>query len=180
MNLNPEQQKAVNQISWPVLIMAWAWSWKTATVTARVENMIKNNNISPSNILAVTFTNKAAKEMKERIAKALWLEVERHYYKSSRLPLIWTFHSIWIMFLKEIINSNEYWEQATIATWIKKDFVIYDESDKLSLLKTIVRDELKFDEKQFPAKSFIYYISNAKNALITPKGYESRFWWYIN
>lgn len=161
MNLNPEQEKAKNQIDWPLLILAWAWSWKTATLTARIEHMIASW-INPANILAVTFTNKAAKEMKHRVSKVLNIEYQVSPYKNRRLPMIGTFHSIWVYILKEKIET----------IWMNKDFVIYDESDKLSVIKSIIKDEMWLDEKKYPPRSIASYISNAKNALISAQKYE--------
>lgn len=162
MNLNPEQEKAKNKIEGPVLIIAWAWSWKTATLTARIEYMIKEKWIIPSEILAVTFTNKAAREMKERVGKTLWVEYQVSPYKNRWLPLVWTFHSIWVFILKEKIHT----------IWFGKDFVIYDESDKLSVIKWIIKEDLKLDEKKYPPRSIASFISNAKNALISAKMYD--------
>ena len=189
MNLNPEQEKAKNKIEGPLLIIAWAWSWKTATLTARVEYMINPNNeinISPWNILLVTFTNKASSELVKRV---LWVmnliqwdftyqEYKREVIKfilwkktdfnsdkerkNLRFPRIWTFHSIWLIILKEKIDT----------IWFGKDFVIYDESDKLSIIKWIIKDDLWLDEKKYPARSIASFISNAKNALITASKYE--------
>lgn len=161
MNLNPEQEKAKNQIDWPLLILAWAWSWKTATLTARIEHMIASW-INPANILAVTFTNKAAKEMKHRVSKVLGVEYQVSPYKNRNLPMIGTFHSIWVYILKEKIET----------IWMNKDFVIYDESDKLSVIKSIIKDEMWLDEKKYPPRSIASYISNAKNALISAQKYE--------
>lgn len=161
MPLNEEQEKAKNQISWPLLILAWAWSWKTSTLTARIEHMIKSW-ISPSSILAVTFTNKAAREMKHRVSKLLWVEYQVSPYKNRWLPMVWTFHSIWVYILKEKIE--------TIG--MSRDFVIYDESDKLSVIKSIIKDELGLDEKKYPPRSIASFISNAKNALISAQKYE--------
>lgn len=169
MHINEKQEEAKNTIDWPLLIIAWAWSWKTATLTARVEYMIKEKNINPENILMVTFTNKAWKEMRERVAKRLWVEAWNNIYRNRNLPLIWTFHSLWVFFLKETLAN---FDSEFLNIWLKKDFVIYDESDKLSVLKWIIKDELKLDEKQYPARTIWSYISNAKSALITPKWYE--------
>ena len=72
MPLNPKQEEAKNLIDWPLLIIAWAWSWKTATLTARVEYMIREKQIKAGNIMMVTFTNKAAREMKIRIADTMY------------------------------------------------------------------------------------------------------------
>lgn len=169
MQLNPKQLEACHTINWPLLIIAWAWSWKTATLTSRVEYMIKEKNIPASNIACVTFTNKAAKEMRERIWKKLWVEIGNNIYKNRNFPLIWTFHSIWIFILKEVLNL--FWDLFE-NIWIKKDFVIYDETDKLSVLKSIIKDDLWLEEKTYPARQIAFYISNAKNSLVTAKWYE--------
>lgn len=161
MNLNPEQEKAKNQIEWPLLILAWAWSWKTATLTARIEHMIQSG-VSSNSVLAVTFTNKAAKEMKHRVSKVLGVDYQVSPYKNRNLPMIGTFHSIWVYILKEKIET----------IWMNKDFVIYDESDKLSVIKSIIKDEMWLDEKKYPPRSIASYISNAKNALISAQKYE--------
>lgn len=162
MHLNDKQKEAVEQIDWPLLIIAGAWSWKTATLTARVQNMIQNHGISPQKILCVTFTNKAAREMKERIAKSLWLDTTNiNTYRNSRqLPFIGTFHSFWVAVLKEFIEVLGY----------KKDFVIYDSSDSLSLVKNIAK-EMQLEEKEYPPRKIHSYISNAKNSLISPAQY---------
>jgi len=174
MQLNPKQAEARNKIEWPLLIIAWAGSWKTATLVARVEYMIREKNITPSSILMVTFTNKAAKEMRERVAKMLNINPPRNIYVWWNFPLIWTFHSIWIFFLKNCLDpsKNKYYNEITEKIGLKKDFVIYDESDKMSVLKHIIKNDLKLDEKEYPAKQVAFYISNAKNALISAKEYE--------
>lgn len=175
MNLNEKQLEAVNIIEWPLLIIAWAGSGKTATLTQRVGEMIQKHQIAPRNILCVTFTNKAAREMKERIAHKLDINIEGNNFRnSSRLPYIGTFHSFWVQTIKEVtkLNAEEENEQARIDIGIKKDFIIYDASDSLSLLKQICREK-SIEEKEFPARKIQTYISNAKNSLIWPKEYES-------
>jgi len=169
MQLNPKQEEAKNKVEWPLLIIAWAWSWKTATLTERVQYMIKEKNIDPFNIMMVTFTNKAASEMRERVAKTLWIEAPRNIYSRWNFPLVGTFHSIWIFILKDVL-SRYLSEELQIG--LKKDFVIYDEQDKLSVLKSILKNRLNVDEKEFPARQVAFYISNAKNSLITAKWYE--------
>lgn len=171
MQANPKQQEAIEKINWPLLIIAWAGSWKTATLTKRVENMIKNHDIDPASILMVTFTNKAANEMRERVAQNLWVQTPKNIYQNRNFPLIWTFHSIWIFFLKEMLKSS-YWDEIAEKINLKKDFVIIDEQDKISILKSILKTKLNLDEKEFPPKQISFYISNAKNALITAKSYE--------
>lgn len=170
MNLNEKQEIAKNTIEWPLLIIAWAWSGKTATLTSRVEYMIKEKWIDPKSLLCVTFTNKAAREMRERIWKKLWVEIDNNIYRQRNLPLIWTFHSIWVFFLKEILNRYD-----LSKTWVtlKKDFLIYSEEDKLKVLKDILVNDLKLDEKQFKARQIAYYISEAKNSFLTAKDYSS-------
>ena len=170
MQLNPKQQEARDKIEWPLLIIAWAWSGKTATLTARVEYMIKEKAIAASSILMVTFTNKAAREMRERVWKVLGVEVGHNMYKNRHaIPLIGTFHSLGIFMLKEVLWR---YDSEQLNIWLKKDFVIYDESDKLSVLKSILKNQLNVDEKEFPARQVAFYISNAKNALISAKNYE--------
>lgn len=173
MKPNPKQQEAIEKINGPLLIIAWAGSWKTATLTARVESMIKDKEISPLSILMVTFTNKAANEMKQRVAQTLDIVVPRTLFSGKNFPTIWTFHSIWIYFLKTLLNpSHSLYEEISENIWLRKDFVIYDESDKISVLKSIIKTELNLDEKEFPARQIAFYISNAKNSLITAKSYE--------
>lgn len=170
MNLNPKQEEAKNKVEWPLLIIAWAGSWKTATLTARVQYMIKEKWINPTEIMMVTFTNKAASEMRERVAKTLWVEAPRSVYTRNSFPLIWTFHSIWIFVLKDVLSR---YLSEELGIWLKKDFVIYDESDKLSVLKSILKNKFNLDEKEFPSRQIAFFISNAKNNLITAKWYES-------
>ena len=171
MNLNEKQEIAKNHINWPLLIIAGAWSWKTATLIARVEYMITQKNIDPKSILMVTFTNKAAAEMKERLAKTLWVQAPRNHYVTWNFPIIGTFHSIGIYILKEVLSSNIS-EEVSNVIGLKKDFIIYDESDKQSVIKALIKQE-KYDEKEFPFRTIGSYISNAKSELITPKQYES-------
>jgi len=180
MNLNPKQEEAKNKIDWPLLIIAWAGSWKTATLTARVEYMISEKNISPESILMVTFTNKAAWEMKERVAKVLNTNAPRSLFASRNFPSVATFHSIWIFMLKTFLSpthpnlwdSNNYYEEICEHLALRKDFVIYDEADKMSLLRWIIKEDLQLDIKEFPPRQIAFYISNAKNALVNAKQYE--------
>ncbi len=178
LQLNPKQEQAKNKIDWPLLIIAGAGSGKTATLTARVEYMISEKNISPESILMVTFTNKAAGEMKQRVAKVLNKNAPRSLFASRGFPSVGTFHSIWIYMLKTFLNPNNnllwanYYEEICDNLWLRKDFVIYDESDKMSLLKSILKNNLQLDAKEFPPRQVAFYISNAKNALINAKQYE--------
>ena len=175
IQLNSEQEIAKKHIDGPLLIIAGAGSGKTATLTARVWYMIEEQGIVPSNIMMVTFTNKAATEMRERVAKMLWVDTPRNLFSNSNFPTIGTFHSIWIMILKQslkspLLNSPLSWEGEGLG--VRSDFVIYDESDKTSVLKGIVKNDLHLDEKQYKPRQIWAYISNAKSKLITPIGYE--------
>ena len=178
LKLNLKQEEAKNKIDWPLLIIAWAGSWKTATLTARVEYMISEKNITPESILMVTFTNKAAWEMKERVAKILNKQAPRSLFASRWFPSVGTFHSIWIYMLKTFLNpecnllGSNYYEEICNNLWLRKDFVIYDESDKMSLIKSILKNDLQLDVKEFSPRQVAFYISNAKNALISAKQYE--------
>ena len=169
MQLNKKQEEAKNKIEWPLLIIAGAGSWKTATLTARVEYMIREKGIDPNSIFMVTFTNKAAKEMRKRVSETLWIEAPRSIYYRNNFPLIWTFHSIWIYILKEVLSN---FDSVQLWIWLKKDFVIYDESDKLSVIKSILKNKLNLEEKEFPSRQIWSYISNAKNSLISASSYE--------
>lgn len=173
MQLNPEQQKAVSQIEWPLLILAGAGSGKTATLTARIAHMIGAGNIPPSSILALTFTNKAAGEMKERVSKVLGVEYRKNMFQNQHLPYLGTFHSFGIFILKQVL-SDIFPVQASQSEIIglKKDFLIYDESDKISLMKQIIKDELWLIEKEYPARQIAYYISDAKNKSLSPEEYS--------
>ena len=170
MQLNPKQLEAKNHIDWPLLIIAWAGSGKTATLTQRVQYMIEEKWIHPSEILAVTFTNKAAKEMRERIGKNLGIEIGNNPYRTRGLPFIGTFHGMWIFFLKE--TMNRFADDENLNIWIKKDFIIYDASDTLSILKGIAK-EMNMDEKEYPSRKIQSYISNAKSKLYTPASYQA-------
>lgn len=160
--LNSEQQKAVNHIDWPLLILAWAWAGKTHTLTERVKYMVKEKGIDPNAILCVTFTNKAAKEMKERVAKSLDFDIEKTgFYKYWNFPIIGTFHSIWVYFLRLFIDKIGY----------EKNFTILDEDDKLKIIKEIC-DEKWINPKEINPRSITYSISQAKNLWINAKSYS--------
>lgn len=99
--LNPQQQEAVHTIDGPLLINAGAGSGKTHTLTERVAYMIKEKHIEPRTIMCVTFTNKAAKEMRERMASRLDVQVESiNPFREHRIPMVGTFHSIASFFLR--------------------------------------------------------------------------------
>ena len=119
--LNKEQEKAVNHIDGPMLVLAGAGSGKTKVLTSRIANLI-DNGISPYNILAITFTNKAAKEMKERVYKLIG--------NAANSIQISTFHSLGLKILKENYNLLGY----------ERNFTIIDSDDVITIIKKILKD----------------------------------------
>ncbi len=162
-NLNPAQQEAVLTIDWPLLINAWAGSGKTHTITERVVHMIQERGIDPRSIFCVTFTNKAAKEMRDRIGKRLNIDMNRvNPFRESRLPTIGTFHSVASFFLRMFIDRLGY----------GKDFVIYDADDCVRLVKDIMKRQ-HIDEKEFNPRGIQGMISGAKGKWLTPNEYSA-------
>lgn len=156
MGLNAEQARAVTTTEGPLLIQAGAGSGKTKTLTHRIAYIIATRKATPYNILAVTFTNKAAKEMRERIAHLLGEDAQNR----SFMPFMGTFHSICVRLLRQ---DGEH-------IGIPKNFVIFDESDRTSAVKQASR-QLSIDEKAFPARAIGNLISSAKNNLVSPAEY---------
>lgn len=163
--LNDRQKQVVEHIDGPLLVVAGAGAGKTKALTHRIANLM-GNGVSPYNILAVTFTNKAAMEMKSRVAKLLDLSlgnVRTPMFHSSHFPVIGTFHSICIQILRQYIAHIE----------MDPKFTIYDSMDQLTLVKRVMKS-LNMDDKKFKPKVVLAHISNAKNELIDYKTYESR------
>ncbi|MDD2487663.1 MAG: 3'-5' exonuclease [Candidatus Gracilibacteria bacterium] len=161
--LNTEQEKAVRHIEGPLLILAGAGAGKTHTLTQRVAYLIKDIGIKPESVLCVTFTNKASKEMKERIGSFLGVETEKmSFYKTRNFPLIGTFHSIGVYFLRLFIDKIGY----------EKNFIIYDEDDKIKLVKDILEAK-NIDTKEFPARKVAYAIGGAKNLGVNAMVYSA-------
>jgi ATP-dependent DNA helicase UvrD/PcrA len=154
--LNPEQRRAVETTEGPLLIQAGAGSGKTKTLTHRVAYLIASGKASPYNILAVTFTNKAAKEMRERVAALLGENAGNRGF----MPYMGTFHGICVRLLRQ---DGE-------AVGIPRSFVIFDESDRQAAVKQVSK-RLMIDEKTFPARVLSGLISSAKNELMTPEEY---------
>ena len=152
--LNPEQRRAVETTKGPLLIQAGAGSGKTKTLTHRIAYIIAQNKATPFNILAVTFTNKAAKEMRERVATLLGQSAENRGF----MPYMGTFHSICVRLLRQ---DGEH-------IGIPRSFVIFDESDRQAAVKQASK-QLKIDEKTFPARVLGGIISSAKNDMTTPE-----------
>jgi DNA helicase-2/ATP-dependent DNA helicase PcrA len=150
--LNPQQAEAVTHAGGPLLVVAGAGSGKTRVLTRRIAYLMSRRNVAPYQILAITFTNKAAGEMKERvaelvgpIAKSMWVS---------------TFHSACVRILRQ--------EAARLG--YSNSFSIYDSADSQRLI-TIVAKELNLDPKRYPARQFQSMISNAKNELMGPQDY---------
>lgn len=154
--LNPEQQRAVITTEGPLLIQAGAGSGKTKTLTHRIAYLIAARKATPYSILAVTFTNKAAREMRERVANLLGQSADDRRF----MPWMGTFHSICVRLLRQ---DGEY-------IGIPHSYVIFDETDRLSTVKRICK-ELHIDEKAFPPRTISSYISSAKNDMVGPDEY---------
>lgn len=146
-NLNPEQKKAVVHENGPLLILAGAGSGKTRVLTRRIAYLIKEYGVSPWNILALTFTNKAAREMRERVDELIEEGAEN----------IWvsTFHSACVKMLRRFIDKIGY----------DRSFNIYDTDDTKAVVKQVLK-ALNIDNKKFPEKTCLNIISNAKNDFI--------------
>lgn len=152
--LNDRQKEAVLYGDGPLLILAGAGSGKTSVLTKRVAYLIKERNVSPSNIVAITFTNKAAKEMKERIIK----EVGKEGYDIQ----ISTFHSFGLRIIKENYEKLGY----------EKNFTIIDSDDSLTVVKKILKD-MGIDYARFNPKFIKNQISSCKNEMVTPEKYQN-------
>lgn len=152
--LNDRQKEAVLYGDGPLLILAGAGSGKTSVLTKRVAYLIKERNVSPSNIVAITFTNKAAKEMKERIIK----EVGKEGYDIQ----ISTFHSFGLRIIKENYEKLGY----------EKNFTIIDSDDSLTVVKKILK-EMGIDYARFNPKFIKNQISSCKNEMVTPEKYKN-------
>ncbi len=155
--LNPEQQRAVKTTEGPLLIQAGAGSGKTKTLTHRVAYLIAGKKATPYNILAVTFTNKAAREMRDRVAKLLGEKADNRGF----MPFMGTFHGICVRLLRQ---DGE-------AIGIPRSFVIFDETDRQAAVKQVSK-QLMIDEKAFPARVLSSLISSAKNEMISPAEYS--------
>lgn len=155
-DLNPDQQEAVRHTEGPVLILAGAGSGKTKVITYRVAYLIVEKHISPDKILMVTFTNKAANEMKDRIRKLL----SSFYELSTKLPYAGTFHSLCAKILRKYAPF----------VGLSGHFVIYDEADQLDAIKDVMK-RLDISAKNFKPGSILHAISQAKNELIGPLEY---------
>jgi len=155
MQLNNEQQKAVLHVDGPLLILAGAGSGKTRVLTNRIARLISECNVSPWNILAITFTNKAADEMRERIDDLVGLGSES----------IWvaTFHSTCVRILRRFIDRIGY----------DTNFTIYDADDQKNVMKEIIKRR-KIDTKMYKERFFLNAISSAKDELVSPEAFKEQ------
>ncbi|MGI9666366.1 MAG: ATP-dependent helicase, partial [Acidimicrobiia bacterium] len=153
--LNSTQREAVAATDGPVLVMAGAGSGKTRVLTYRIAHLVRDLNVSPYEILAITFTNKAAGEMKERVERLVGL-VARDMWVS-------TFHSACVRILRQEISKFGY----------RSSFTIYDEADAVRLITMCIKD-LDLDPKRFPPRQMKAAISNAKSELIDYESFASQ------
>ena len=154
--LNETQLEAVKTTDGPILILAGPGSGKTRVITYKIAYLLEQGLAKPREILAITFTNKAAKEMKERVASLV---------SSEEASNIWlgTFHSICVRILRRYIDRLGY----------QTSFIIFDTSDQRTLVKQCLKD-LNIDDKLFTDRSVLSEISNAKNEMLTPEQYALR------
>ncbi|MFD1743882.1 ATP-dependent helicase [Rhizobium helianthi] len=149
--LNPEQREAVETVDGPVLVLAGAGTGKTRVLTTRIAHILATGRAFPSQILAVTFTNKAAREMKERIGVLVGGAVEG-------MPWLGTFHSIGVKILRRHAE----------LVGLRSDFTILDTDDVIRLIKQLIQAE-GMDDKRWPARQFAGMIDGWKNKGLTPK-----------
>ncbi|MCA0984348.1 DNA helicase PcrA [Halobacillus yeomjeoni] len=153
--LNEQQRNAVTHTEGPLLIMAGAGSGKTRVLTHRIAYLLSEKDVSPRNILAITFTNKAAREMKDRVESLVGKDGEK----------IWmsTFHSMCVRILRRDIDRIGY----------DRNFSILDSSDQLSVIKQVLK-EFNLDPKKWDPRAMLGAISNSKNELMTAEDYEKQ------
>lgn len=155
--LNKQQEEAVLATEGPVLMLAGAGSGKTKTLTHRLAYLVQEKKVNPANILAVTFTNKAAGEMRRRVARILSFDENNTQY----MPFLGTFHSI----------ANKILRREATEIGFESNFLIYDTSDSHALIKTIIK-KMGLDEKKVTPSGVAHIISSAKNELIEPAHYK--------
>jgi len=161
--LNPQQREAVETTEGPVLILAGAGSGKTRVITYRIAHLIEHLGVMPESILAMTFTNKAASEMVERVDKLVGgLSVAK--------PVISTFHSFCVRVLRRDIEALRIpsSKPGTTPAGLTKQFVIYDEADQQQLVKSVMK-RLGIDDKQTTPRGVLAHISWAKNHMLDPQ-----------
>jgi DNA helicase-2/ATP-dependent DNA helicase PcrA len=157
-NLNPEQRAAVEATEGPLLILAGAGSGKTRVITSRIAWLIREKGVAPDSILAVTFTNKAASEMGERVDRLL-------DHSSLAKPLLCTFHSFCVRILRRDIEALKVGNDG-----LTRSFAIYDENDQQAIVKQIMR-RMGLDTKQLTPRTVLGRISWAKSHMVDPQEY---------
>ncbi len=157
--LNERQREAVTNTEGPLLILAGAGSGKTRVITVRIAYLIAERGVPPANILAVTFTNKAAQEMRERVTKLL------SGRRLTSAPLVSTFHSLCVRILRRDIEKLE--EGYT------RSFTIYDQDDSVRVVKACIKD-LGYDDQRLAPRATQGAISHAKNSGLDPDAYAAR------
>ncbi len=155
--MNPQQAEGVQAVDGPVLLLAGAGSGKTRVITHRIAWLIQERGVAPDSILAVTFTNKAAKEMADRVEKLIGAS-------TLAKPLLATFHSFCVRMLRRDIEVL----RAPDGSGLTRTFAIYDESDQQQLLKGIMR-RMGLDDKQLTPRTVLSRISWAKNHMLNPQ-----------
>ncbi|MCX7841925.1 MAG: DNA helicase PcrA [Clostridia bacterium] len=155
-NLNKEQKEAVLHIEGPLLILAGAGSGKTRVLTHRIAYLIKEKDVHPGSILSITFTNKAAREMKDRVGKILG-DISQDMWIS-------TFHSACVKILRRDIDKIGF----------ERSFVIFDTADQQTLIKSCLK-ELNLNDKNFPPRAMLENISKAKNELMDPAAFARAY-----
>jgi len=163
-HMNPQQQEGIQAVDGPVLLLAGAGSGKTRVITHRIAYLIEEHGVSPDSILAVTFTNKAANEMSERVDRLLG-------HSSLAKPLLSTFHSFCVRVLRRDIEALRIPSASGGAsTGLTRTFAIYDESDQLAVVKAALK-RLGHDDKQLKPSAALGRISWAKSHMIDPQEY---------
>ncbi|MBC8137086.1 MAG: UvrD-helicase domain-containing protein, partial [Fibrella sp.] len=157
VRLNPSQQEAVLHKDGPLLIFAGAGSGKTRVLTHRIAYLVGRHGIRPRNILAVTFTNKAATEMKERLQRLLGLEATKEMW-------VGTFHATCARMLRERGKD----------IGLEREFTVYDDGDQITLMKECL-SQLNLDDRQYAPRAVLSLISKAKEKLIEPENFGHHF-----
>jgi len=157
-NMNPQQREGITSVDGAVLLLAGAGSGKTRVITHRIAYLIQERGVSPDNILAVTFTNKAAKEMEERVERIMG-------HSTLAKPTLATFHSFCVRVLRRDIEALRVGGKG-----LTKSFAIYDESDQQAVVKQALK-RLGVDDKQLKPRVALGRISWAKNHMIDPQEY---------
>lgn len=151
--MNQKQEEAITTTEGPLLLMAGAGSGKTRVLTHRIAYLIEEKSVNPWNVLAITFTNKAAKEMKERVKALLDVQAEGVWVS--------TFHSMCVRILRRDVDLIGY----------SQNFTIVDPAEQRTLMKNVLKT-LDIDPKKYDPRGILGNISNAKNALLTPEEYQ--------